>query len=294
MEENRTEPNLSLLLSLIDQIAWSEPPKKLGRPFTYPPLVILKCFIVMVWLKLDSHRGLYSKLGSGTVEAERLKEACGLPEDRLPSRRTFDRRFTDLASDLKARILAMAKLLCEQGVVDPSIVSTDSSLLKANGNIWHRRHMKQGVLPCGNIDVEANWGKTRCKGWVYGYKGCVTVTGLEPTVPLYASLAAANVNDTKFYPELVEQLPHETRFNVADTGFDDSELYAISRLRRMRLITPIRVYKSTPPERIRLAMFYSSTMGKALYRLRSVSVEPFISQLKALFHIARLQVFSSR
>lgn len=283
MEGNIKEPYLFLLLKLVDQISWPEPSKKPGRPYVYPPLVMLKCFIAMVWLKLDSHRGLYSKLNSGTVEAERLKDACGLC--RLPSRRTFDRRFTDLASDLKQRILTMAKLLCEQKIVDPSIVSTDSSLLKANGNIWHKKQMEQGILPCGNIDVEAHWGKTRCKGWVYGYKSCVTVTALPPTVPIYASLATANVNDTHLYPELVDHLPPETRFNVADTGFDDSELYTISHLRRMRLITPVRVYKSTPPERVRLAEFYSSTMGKALYRLRSVSVEPFISQLKALFHI---------
>lgn len=284
------DSNLFLLLALVDRVPWPEPPKKRGRPYTYPPLVILKCFVVMFWLKLDSHRGLYSKFDSGTLEAERLRGACGLLGGRLPSRRTFDRRFTALAPDLKQRILTMAMLLCEGGIADPSIVSTDSTLLKADGNVWHKKQMEQGILPRGNIDIEANWGKTRCKGWVYSYKGCVTVTGLEPTVPLYASLAAANVNDTRFYPELVEQLPPETRFNVADTGFDDSELYAISRLRRMRLITPVRVYKSTPPERVRLAMFYNSTMGKALYRLRSVSVEPFISQLKNIFPLDPLPV----
>jgi hypothetical protein len=271
------------LLSLIDQVSWPEPSRKPGRPYVYQPLVILKYFVIMVWLKLESHRGLYSKLSSRTTEAEKLKEACGL--QMLPSRRTFDRRFTSLASDLKQRISAMAKLLCEQGIVDPSIVSTDSSLLKANGNIWHRCHMKKGMLPCGNIDIEAHWGKTRCKGWVYGYKGCLTVTALPPAVPLYASLATANVDDTQFYPELAEQLPLETRFNIADAGFGSSDLYALSSQRRMRLVTPLRVYKNTPPERVKLAEFYSSPMGKALYRLRSVSVEPFISQLKAIFHI---------
>lgn len=284
-EDKKKEPNIFLLLSLIDHVSWLEPPKKPGRPYTYPPLVILKCFIVMVWLKLDSHRGLYGKFTCGTDEAALLKEACGLPEGRLPSRRTFDRRFTSLASDLKGRIRTMANLFCEREIANASIVSTDSVLLKANGNIWHRKQMKQGMVPCGNIDVEAHWGKSRCKGWVYGYKGCVTVTALQPTVPLYASLATANVNDTTFYPELVETLPFDARFNVADTGFDDSELYATSRHRRMRLVTPVRLYKSTPFERVKLAEFYNSTMGKALYRLRSISVEPFISQLKELFHI---------
>jgi len=286
------ESNLFLLLSLVDRVAWPEPPRKPGRPFTYPPLVMLKCFVVMVWLKLDFHRGLYSKLSSGTLEAERLMKACGLCG--LPSRRTFDRRFNNLAPDLKQRISTMAMLLCQQGIVDPSTVSTDSSLLKANGNIWHRRHMKRGILPCGNIDVEAHWGKTRCKGWVYGYKGCITVTALPPAVPIYASLSTANVDDTIFYPELVDCLPLETRFNVADTGFDSSELYATSRQRRVRLVTPVRVYKNTPPERVKLAEFYNSPMGKALYRLRSVSVEPFISQLKDLFPIDPLPVKGRR
>ena len=203
----------------------------------------------------------------------------------MPSRRTFDRRFNAMTPDLKQRILTIAKLLCEQGIVNPSIVSTDSMLLKANGNVWHKKDMKQRRLPCGNIDVEANWGKSRCKGWVYGYKGCVTVTALPPTVPMYAALETANVNDTKFYPELIEQLPFKTRFNVADTGFDAPEPHTTSRQRHVRLVTPVHVYKNTPPERVKLAKFYSSTMGKTLYRLRSVSVEPFISQLKDLFPI---------
>jgi len=205
VEENRKESYLFLLLSLIDKISWPELPKRRGRPYTYSPLVMLKCFVAMVWLKLDSHRGLCSKLNSETLEAERLKEACGL--QKLPSRRTFDRRLNSLAADLKMRISAVAKLLCEHGIVDASIVSTDSSLLKANGNIWHKKQMKQGVLPCRNIDVEAHWGKSRCKGWIFGYKGCITVTALKPIVPIYASLDTANVNDTKLYPELVDRLP---------------------------------------------------------------------------------------
>ena len=83
---------------------------------------------------------------------------CGL--DRLPDRRTFDRRFKTISIDIRSRIDAMGMLFIKDGLVDP--ISVDSSLLKAKGHVWHRSNMKNEV-PRSGIDIDALWGFSRTK-----------------------------------------------------------------------------------------------------------------------------------
>ncbi len=96
----------------------------------------------------------------------KVMKACGL--DRLPDRRTFDRRFKTISIDIRSRIGAMGVLFIKYGLVDP-IVSVDSSLLKAKGRVWYKSNMKNEV-PRSGIDTDAKWGFSRTKGWVFGYK----------------------------------------------------------------------------------------------------------------------------
>ena len=78
----------------------------------------------------------------------RVMKSYGL--DRLPDRRTFDRRFKTISIDIRSRIDAMGMLFIKDGLVDP-IVSIDSSLLKAKGHVWLRSNTKNEV-PRSGID----------------------------------------------------------------------------------------------------------------------------------------------
>ncbi len=60
-------------------------------------------------------------------------KACGL--DRLPDRRTLDRRFKLISFDIKARIDAIGLLFINGGLIDSCVASVDSSLLKAKGHV---------------------------------------------------------------------------------------------------------------------------------------------------------------
>jgi hypothetical protein len=42
-------------------------------------------------------------------------------------------------------------------VVDPSILSADSTLIKAKGHVWHKSSMKKKVVQCSGIDTDAMW-----------------------------------------------------------------------------------------------------------------------------------------
>jgi hypothetical protein len=82
--------------------------------------------------------------------------ACGLTS--LPDRRTFDRRLSIISADIKERIADMAVLFVKEKFVDPYIIATDSTLLRAKGRPWHKSSMIKGVVPCSGIDTDARCG----------------------------------------------------------------------------------------------------------------------------------------
>ena len=66
-----------------------------------------------------------------------LRGVCGLTS--LPDRRTFDRRLSTISVvDIKERISSMGSLFAKQKLVDPYIIATDSTLLRARGRPWHK------------------------------------------------------------------------------------------------------------------------------------------------------------
>jgi hypothetical protein len=87
---------------------------------------------------------------------KKVMRVCGL--SRIPSRRTFDRRLTTTISrDIKNRITAIMRELFvhDKIVVDQSILSADSTLVKAKGHVWHKSSMKKKVIPRSGIDTYA-------------------------------------------------------------------------------------------------------------------------------------------
>ena len=64
----------------------------------------------------------------------------------------------------------MGYLFVIEGFVDHSITAIDSTLLKANGSVWHKSSMKKGEVPRPGIDTDARWGYSHTKGWIFGYK----------------------------------------------------------------------------------------------------------------------------
>jgi hypothetical protein len=143
---------------LIGLIPWPESrKKKRGRPYVYHPTVILRCFVVRIWLRLDSNRALHDFLAMDCYPYNRkIMKACGLTS--LPDRRTFDRRLSTISIDTKERIAAIAALFIKKRLIDPYIVTIDSTLLKAKGHVWHKSSMIKGIVPRSGIDTDARWG----------------------------------------------------------------------------------------------------------------------------------------
>ncbi len=72
--------------------------------------------------------------------------------------------------------------------------------------------------------------------------------------------------------------------------YQNRSLYHSSNEKNLRLICPLRVYPSTPPDRIKLAEFYDSKEDQELYSQRKVSIEPLFEIVKDIFNIRTLPV----
>src|SRR6476659_1962936 len=242
------------------------PTRKRGRPYVYPPTVILRCFIVRIWFRLDSNNRLHVFLNTDCRYNHKLALACGLVS--IPSRRTFDRRLKTISTNVKQMISTMGYLFVTECMADPSITATDSSLLKAKGPLWHKSSMKKGIVPCPDIDTDTRWGYSHTKGWVFGYKLHLTSTAGEFVVPFS-----------------VFSLPY-VLYKIADPGYDDKNLYKYSKkVLGIDLVCPVERYESTSKERLELVCFYESVLGKAIYSQRRISIEPLIEHIKSIFRI---------
>lgn len=285
----KSESFLIGILCLIGLISWPKPAKKRGRPYVYSPTVMLRCFIVRIWLRIPSNNALHVYFSIDNVYNKKVMKVCGL--DRLPDRRTFDRRFRTISFDIKSRIDAMGIMFVKGKLVDPYSVSVDSSLLRAKGHVWHRSSMKKNVVPYSGIDTDAKWGYSRTKGWVFGYKMHITSSTGSLIVPLSADFTTANIPDNKMYESITSSIPEGiVRYVAADEGYDDHELYDFSRYRGLQLVCPIKRYKNTKQERLELIHFYESRLGQSVYSCRSISVEPLIEHIKDVFNIDPLPV----
>jgi hypothetical protein len=264
--------------------------RRRGRPYVYSPTVILRCFIVRLWFRLDSNNALHEFLELDYPYNKKILKKCGLTQ--IPDRRTFDRRLKTISIDIKERIAIMTSLFVYEKMIDPYIVAIDSTLLKAKGHVWHKSSMNNGIVPRSGIDTDARWGFSHTKGWIFGYKlHMISSTG-SVIVPLAADFTTANVYDNQMYNTMTSSslLPKEIGYMIGDSGYDDHSLYELSTKRGFELVCPVQRYEHTHTDRLELIHFYESELGQVIYSWRSKSIEPLIEHLKDVFRLDSLPV----
>jgi hypothetical protein len=101
---------------------------------------------------------------------------------------------------LPARIGCLGRSLVE--LIGPwatcgRAVAIDSTVLRARGGVWLKKHREVGVVPHTSIDTAAGWTKSSWHGWVYGWKLHVVTTVADVWIPLAAELTPANAADNE-------------------------------------------------------------------------------------------------
>jgi DDE family transposase len=85
----------------------------------------------------------------------------------------------------------------------------------------------------------------------------------------------------------VKDLPPVLHTLWLDAGYDDGDLIATCAERGIEGLAPLSkpIGKSTPQHRRDRAAYLASPQGKARYRQRGSSIEPFFGTIKAFFHL---------
>ena len=264
------------LIMLVDCIPTPPPPKKRGRgrPKFYQDRLFLKALIIMIVRDLHKVHELLSVLQQPTLEMKELRSLL-THKGRFPSRRTWERRLKAIPESLPDQIACLGKYLVR--LINPwkhtgRAAAIDSTLLRAKGGVWHKKHREQGIVPHTSIDTEAHWSKSEHHGW----KLHLVCTVASVWIPLAAYLTPANEADNEVASELIPRLPEEAHFVLGDRHYNAPNVCQLCH----------------DPERILVTTKYGKyphtddgvEVRRIFHKLRSRAIENFNEQFKGIFN----------
>lgn len=279
------------LLALIDMV-WRDTERdelKRGAPKLYSEKTMFKVYGVSLLKKLWARRSLWRYVAGTPLVAA----SCGLA--RIPDRRILDRRLSEIAPRAEAQIQALGLVVSIEAVSDATTAVSDGSAFKTPGPVWHKKDKAAGTIPEGlhGLDQEADWIQADYHGWVYGYKVHVSISVAPTTVRVVlAACVTGSACESHVLQTRIKDLPPTLRTLLLDAGYDDADLIAECAKHGIHGLAPLSkpIGTSTPQDRRDRATYLSSPEGKARYRLRGCSIEPFFATLKNFFHLDPLPV----
>jgi hypothetical protein len=268
-----------MLVRLVDAIPLPppSPTRPRGHPRVYSDRLFLKALVIMIVRRLTTAYELLSVLAEPTPEMQTLRVLL-LERDRLPCRRTFERRLAALPATLPAQIGGLGRYLVaelEPWLASARAAAIDSTVLRARGGVWHRKDRAAGVVPHSSIDTAASWTKSGWHGWVYGWKLHLVCAVGAIWIPLAALLTPAAEADNIQAPALIRALPLEVRFLLGAQHYRDPALEDLCAARGCVLVTPTGgPYPHTDA---------GVAVRRILHKTRSVTIENVNEQFKGIF-----------
>jgi hypothetical protein len=239
--------------------------------------LFLKALVIMIVKHLQKVHELLSVLNEPTFEMEQLRNVL-TEKGRYPTRRTWERRLKGLPASLPAQIGCFGRYLVS--LIAPwarcgRAVALDSTVLRSNGGVWHKKDREQGKVPHSSIDTQAHWTKSGWHGWVYGWKLHVASVVAAVWIPLSAQLTSANVADNEIAPALIYELPPEAHFILGDLHYNAPNVQAVcEQTGRILVTTQYGPYPHTDP---------GVEVRRIFHKLRSLAIENFNQHFKGIF-----------
>jgi len=238
---------LVMLVRLVDHIPTPPPAKRgRGRPSFYSDRLFLKALVIMIIKHLHTPYELLSVLQQPTAEMQALRSLL-TQGGRYPTRRTWERRLASLPDKLPAQIGCLGchlVTLIQPWATCGRAIAADSTVLRARGGVWHRKHREAGEVPHTSIDTQAHWTKSGWHGWVYGWKLHLITVVANVWIPLAAELTPANADDSIEAGKLIVtgkcQLPAEVRYLLGDTHYNTPVLRGVCMFKEWWLIATHR------------------------------------------------------
>ena len=144
-------PEASLLVALVmlvDRLPLPPAPARRGRAAVYPERLFLQALLIMI---VKPRPGVHTLLAVPDRDTPELRRLRGLltEQGRYPKRRTRERRLKALPDRSPARSGCLGRHLVD--LLDPwrdsgRAAAIDSSVLRALGGVWHRKHRAAGSI----------------------------------------------------------------------------------------------------------------------------------------------------
>lgn len=273
-----------------------------GRRPVIPDWVLGVLIMAAVLKRRKSKSAQYAFL-----EQHRGELLAWLGVDKFPARSTYFDRYRRAHHLFRVAVQLQGRQALREGLANATCVAADKSLVSARGPVWHQQQRRRGVVPRG-VDRQASWSYSQHHGWVYGYGIEVVVTAgkQELVLPLVADLETASVREMKTFPQKISQLPQETKYVLADSGYDSHDIaeavewtsrgQTTGRRFLCRPVKQCRMAKKQWRETLHRqkrrrrrearAKYFATPQAKRLYRQRGKSVEPFNQWFKNLFDLS--------
>jgi hypothetical protein len=243
------------------------------------------------------------------LDEHRRELADLLGTGKFPARSTYFDRYRRAHRLFAAAVKLQGERAVAEGIVDATVVAADKSLVAARGPLWHKSDRKKKRIPNGlrGVDQDCDWGCSKHDGWVQGYSFEVVVSATKHSIvfPLLASADVASAKEMTSFDEKIDDLPESTKNVVADSGYDSNHVaerveYSAEGKRSGRRFLcaenkrgskgkpghkPMEPRNESHRRRLARRHFYGSRRGKAIYRRRSQTVEPFNEWFKSLFEL---------
>jgi hypothetical protein len=269
---------LVTLVILVDSIPSSTVARQgRGRPKTYSDKLFLKAIVIMIVKHLHRVHELLSVLEQPTAEMQSLHELLS-EKGSYPTRRTWERRLKGIPKSLPAQIGCFGRYLV--AIILPwatcgRAVSIDSTILRSNGGVWHKKDREAGKIPHTSIDTEAHWTKSGWHGWVYGWKLHIACVVASVWIPLSAELTPANSADNEVAPALIYELPNDARFVLGDLHYNAPNVREVClQTHRLLVATEYGAYPHLDE---------GVEVRRIFHKLRSLAIENFNEHFKGIF-----------
>lgn len=104
-----------------------------NHPYTYHELPLIK---LSVYARIEGIKG-FQALQKHLQLRPDIVQKVGL--DKVPHRKTIAERFRSLMETVSSVLTQLTKTFIATGDVDDSIASVDLTLMRAQGNVWHKK-----------------------------------------------------------------------------------------------------------------------------------------------------------